>query len=342
MDISLVVAAYNEEPVIRDNLRLMIEALSARSGIDWEIVCVDDGSTDQTGAIFDEYATTDQRVIAIHHRRNFGQGRALRNAFDQCKGEVIVTVDADLSYGPEYIYLLVDVLKEQNVEIALASAYMKEGSVKNVPFIRFLLSRLGNYYLAKLSHYSISTSTCVVRAYNREVIDSIVLLSDGMELQLEILMKSYLMGFRVTEIPAHLEWAKDKPKNTGGVRRSSKMRILRTIRMYLTIGWLFKPAMAFVIISLLLLACGSYLLFNNILRYVLLVIEHMESGLINSLSISLKELIVHYPHTVVFCTIFMLFGSLTFAFALLLMQNKFYYEELFRLGQAVCMRIPKK
>ena len=183
--LTVVVAAYDEEPIIARNLQRIVEELAGREGWDWELICVNDGSGDRTGELMDQFATGKCRVRVLHHRRNFGQGRALRTAFDACKGDVIVTLDADLSYGPEYIFRLTEALDEKNVEIALASAYAKGGLVRNVPFYRRFLSRVGNRYLARMSHYRISTSTCVVRAYRREVIDAIYLTSDGMELQLE-------------------------------------------------------------------------------------------------------------------------------------------------------------
>lgn len=333
MDISLIVAAYNEEPVILANLKLMVQELCKRPGMKWELICVDDGSTDRTGSILDEFARSDDRVSVIHHRRNYGQGRALRSAFERCSGEVVVTVDADLSYGVEYIYRLADVIFEEDVEIALASAYMPGGQVRNIPFIRLALSRLGNYYLSALSDYSISTSTCVVRAYHKDVLTSIALLSDGMELQIEILAKAHMLGFRVKEIPAKLEWA-EKPKQWQGTQvRRSKMNKSRSIRLYLALGWLHKPALVFMIIAAILSSFGLYLLFNNLVRYGLLFGENLNRGIAGALSASLRDLVVQYPHTVLFCMAFLLFGGLTFAFALLLMQNKYHYDELYKLCQ---------
>jgi len=332
MDVSLIVAVFNEESVILDNLNSMVAALSTRASVDWEIICVDDGSLDKSGEIMDEFAKQHSRVSVLHHRRNFGQGRALRSAFEECQGDIIVTIDADLSYGVEYIYRLADVVRNDNVEIALASAYMKGGSVHNIPLHRYILSRLGNYYLSKLSQYSISTSTCVVRAYHKEVIKDIVFLSDGMELQLEILAKAHMMGFDVKEIPAKLEWLTPKINGSKSTRKS-KMSKARSIKLYLAMGWLFKPALLFFSIATVLLLAGSYLLFNNVTRYFILVKENMGEGLLTSLSISLKELLLQYPHTVIFCTMFLLFGGLTLAFSLILTQNKFYHEELFKLSQ---------
>jgi len=131
--VSVVVAAYNEEQVIAGNIRKIITTMNERSDVEWELILVDDGSKDQTDRLIDEAAASDPRIKVHHHWRNFGQGRALRNGFNLCAGETIITLDADLSYGPEYIWKLFDELYKEKVEIVLASPYTKGGSVRNVP-----------------------------------------------------------------------------------------------------------------------------------------------------------------------------------------------------------------
>jgi glycosyltransferase involved in cell wall biosynthesis len=329
--LSVVVAAYNEEPVIRRNLERIVQSLASQEACTWELVCVDDGSTDRTGELMDDFAAGSDRIRVLHHRRNFGQGRALRTAFDAARGEVIVTLDADLSYGPEYIVKLADALAEQNAEIALASPYMPGGRVENVPFHRRFLSRLGNRYLARMSHYRISTSTCAVRAYRREVLDAIALTSDGMELQLEVLMKAAMRRFRVCEVPADLVWAKEKAAEAG-FRRASKMRILQTIRLYLLMGWLSRPAMVFAVVSALLLLPGLYMAGVLGVRFVQFTIAALDRGLVQALSDGLNRVFATYTYSVVFCGAFLLIGFQTLAFSLLVMQNKFYFDELCRLS----------
>ena len=252
IELSVVIAAFNEEAVIVENLACVVAELETRPDVIWEIVCVDDGSTDRTGDLLDQAAEADPRIRIVHHRRNFGQGRALRTAFDIGRGEIFVTLDADLSYTADHVYRLKDAVDEQQADIVLASAYMKHGKVRNVPFYRYFLSRVGNLYIAKMSGYPISTSTCVVRAYRREVLDTLVLTYDGMEMQIEVLNKAFIMRFRVCEIPARLEWSHTKVK-AAGVKRVSKMRIGSSIRQYLMMGWLARPSLVFLPLSILMI-----------------------------------------------------------------------------------------
>lgn len=331
MKLSVVVAAYNEEAVIDQNVQRIVAELTSRPEVDWELICVDDGSTDQTGAILDRFSRSRPRITVLHHRRNFGQGRALRTAFDICGGDVIVTLDADLSYGPEYIFRLADALYEQKVDIALASPYVKGGTSRNIPFYRYVLSRMGNAYLAKMSHYRISTSTSVVRAYRREVMDRLVLTSDGMELQLEVLMKSAMMGFQVCEVPAHLEWAEQKVSEAK-FRRVSKMRILHMIRLYMLMGWLSRPAALFIALSLLMLLPGFYMAIVLAWLTGAAIVRQLDQGLIQAVSNGMQEVFTRYTYSFVFSGAFLLIGFQVLAFSLLLLQNKFHFEELYRLG----------
>lgn len=334
INLSIIVAAYNEEKIITNSLRRVIVELEKRQGTTWEIICVNDGSHDRTGELLDEFASQELRLNVLHHRHNFGQGRALRTAFNICQGDIIVTLDADLSYGPEYVYKLVDALEHNNVEIALASPYTKGGVVKNVPFYRHLLSRFGNIYLARMSPYDISTSTSVVRAYRREILDSLMLTSDGMELQLEVLTKAHTLGARVCEVPAQLQWESQKAVEAD-LRRVSKMRIVNTIQTYLFMGWLTRPAVLFMVLSWLLILPGLYMsgvLFWRILEQIPLYISE---GLVQAISLSLQQVFEKFTYSFIIYGGFLLIGLQIFTYALLLLQNKHYFEELFRLGQEV-------
>jgi len=330
--ISLVIAAYNEEAVIQENLKRLAAEMEKSGKFDWEIICVDDGSSDKTGVLLDSLLNDISNLKVFHHRRNFGQGRALRTAFDFCTGDFIVTLDADLSYGPEYVFLLVDALREKNVEIALASPYSEGGKVENVPFYRHFLSRFGNLYLAWMSQYPISTSTCVVRAYRREVLDSLIFFSDGTELQLEILMKAAQFGFKVCEIPAKLQWPKDALV-AADLGRVSKMRISRSIELYLLLGWLSRPAFFFLILAFLLLLPGGYMALFLFYRLVSFIYSFSSLGLLVAISKGLEEVYKNFTYSIIFSGGLLILGLGIFSFALLLLQNKYYFDEISRLLQ---------
>jgi glycosyltransferase involved in cell wall biosynthesis len=332
-DLSVIVAAYNEEMVIADNARKIIAYMEANAITTWELVLVDDGSSDATWGAIEKLAREDQRVITARHRRNYGQGRALRSGYEISSGDVIVTLDADLSYGPEYIQKLTAALETEKADIAIASAYMKGGAVINVPFMRRILSKWGNRYLSRMSMYDIATSTCVVRAYRREVFEEVFLTSDGMEMQLEILMKSAMAGFKAVEIPADLVWSAAKsPKSS--TKRFSKMRILRSIKLYLMIGWLSKPAYFFILASMSMILPGVYMALWAVYRVLLLFGSNYLDGvgLRWSISYALSLDFTRNIYSYMISGALIIIGLQMLSFALLAIQNKFYFEELYKIS----------
>jgi glycosyltransferase involved in cell wall biosynthesis len=324
--LSVVIAAYNEAAIIERTLQRVVAELQTRPGVVSEVILVNDGSRDETGRIAEAFAADEPRILVVHHVRNFGQGRALRTGFDRARGDVVVTLDADLSYGPEYIFRMADALEAERVDIVLASAYAKGGTVENVPFHRHMLSRLGNFYLARMSPYRVSTSTCVVRAYRREALEGLFLTADGMELQLEILMKARVDGLRVHEIPARLAWTDEKAV-AAEFARVSKMRILRTIPLYLLLGWISRPAIVAMVAALLLIVPTFYSMLVLVVRLFELIAAQPTESIFEATSLGLQALFDRYSYAISIYGIGLLFGIQIFCTALLSLQNKFYYEE---------------
>jgi hypothetical protein len=154
-----------------------------------------------------------------------------------------------------------------------------------------------------------------------------------MELQLEIMMKAYNHGFRVFEVPARLEWTAEKA-DEADYRRVSKMKIANTIRLYLMLGWLQRPTVLFLIFSWLLIIPGAYMAVAVAARFFIYLNQHLSSGLFEALSLSLREVVQNYSHSVIFAVVFLLLGIQTLAFSLIILQNKYYYEDFSRLLEA--------
>lgn len=332
--ISIIIAAYNEEAVIESTINRVNEFMNSQTQYAWEIICVDDGSKDKTFERMMEVGLLYKNVKLLQQKRNYGQGKALRAGFSHAIGDYIVTLDADLSYSPEYILKLVEAIIEKNVDIALTSPYTKGGKVENVPFYRHFLSRYGNKYLAKMSDYEVSTLTSVVRAYRKEVIDTLFLNSDGMEMQLEILLKSSIMKYKVCEIPATLAWDYEKFVEVGS-KRISKMKIFRTIQLYLLMGWLSKPASIISIFASLMMLLGTYLSIGIIGRFFIIFGSQKSIGIAENISISLKILVGEYTHSIVLASLLLILGMQILIFSLIFLQSKFYFEELYKLGQSI-------
>ena len=169
MKISVIIPMYNEEDNV---LRTLVEVNSIMKDYDdYEIVAVDDGSKDDTFRLAEEVSSHNSHIKVIKQPINMGMGKALRTGFEKSEGDILVTIDADLSYSPPHINKLVsELLNDETIDIAVGSPYMEGGSVKNVPFSRLFISKAANKFVGFSMTENLSTVTSVLRAYRREVL----------------------------------------------------------------------------------------------------------------------------------------------------------------------------
>ncbi len=247
MDLSIVIPMFNEAENVEATLSRVEEALASFQG-SYEIVAVNDGSLDNTLEILTKVASRNRKLRVVSYSKNFGRGMALRTGFKESRGAIVVSIDADLSYDPQYIMDFVETLKnEEDIDFVLASPYMPGGCVQNVPFLRLGISKWGNKILRLAMPNRIYTSTGIFRAYRKKVLDSLELESDGKEIHLEILSKAIALGFRVKEIPVVLANRK---------KGKSKFKFRKTAISHLVFSVFEKPMMIFGVIGLLTLGIG--------------------------------------------------------------------------------------
>ena len=249
--LSVIVPAYNEALVIMRSLTEIyayLEGLSDRYR--FELLVVDDGSTDGTGEIAEVFASTRGEVRVLRHRVNFRLGQALRFGINQSKGDYVVTFDCDLSYSPDHIGALLEALRTQHARISVASPYMKGGKDSGLPWNRKAMSKGVNKILAASSQHDISTVTGLVRAYDGVFIRSLNLKSMGPEINTEILYKAQILRARVVEIPAHLDWTGQDERMQA---RKVSLRVSKTSKLLMFLTFLFRPITFFIIPGLLLL-----------------------------------------------------------------------------------------
>ena len=247
MDLSIIIPMFNEAENVESTLNRVEEALASLNGT-YEIIAVNDGSSDNTFEVLNKLAENNERVRVVSYPKNIGRGMALRKGFKESSGEIIVSIDADLSYSPHYILDFVETLrKEPDIDFVLASPYMPGGSVKNVPFSRLWISKFGNKILRLAMPNRIYTSTGIFRAYRKRVLESLELESDGKEIHLEILSKALSLGYRVKEIPAVL---------TARKRGKSKFKFKKTATSHLIFSFFEKPMIVFGFLGLLILGIG--------------------------------------------------------------------------------------
>jgi len=255
-DISVIIPMYNEQENAENTIHRIIAALCL-SGRTFEIIPVNDGSTDDPLSILNTIAGSNVNVRVVSYDKNGGRGKALRYGLKAARGGYIATIDADLSYDPQYITEMAGVLdRECDVDVVLASPYMKGGRTEGVPRDRLFVSRLGNKILQMAVPGEIHTLTCIVRCYRSDVIRSLDLESDGKEIHLEILSKVLAMGYRVKEIPAVL---------TSRKRGASKFAFKATALSHIVFTIFERPSLLFgflgLILTLIGIGLGVYVIF---------------------------------------------------------------------------------
>jgi glycosyltransferase involved in cell wall biosynthesis len=222
---SIVVPFHNEEEnvtVLYARLKQVMEQV----GESFELVLVDDGSSDRTYRLMEEIAAVDSRVLIIKLRRNFGQTPALAAGFDHASGEFILAMDGDLQHDPAEIPNFIEKLEEG---YDVVSGWRKE-RIDNF-IMRRIPSRCANWLMAKLSGVDIHDFGTTFKAYRREVITNIPLYGE-MHRFIPALAAWY--GATICEIPI---------KNVHRERGKSHYGIGRTFRVFfdlLTIRFLIK------------------------------------------------------------------------------------------------------
>ncbi len=222
----------------------------------WELIVVNDGSSDRTGELAEEFAASRSGVRVVHHPRNLGLGQALKSGFDTSHGEYVVVLDSDLSYAPDHIGLLLDRIQLTQAKVVVASPYAKGGKVSYVPWLRRVMSAWANRFLSSVARCSLSTLTGMVRVYDGRFIRALNLRSVGMEVSPEIIYKSLLLRAQVEEIPAHLDW---KLQRTTGSRRTSSMKVMPHIVSTMFSGFIFRPFIFFLLPGISLLTLAIYI-----------------------------------------------------------------------------------
>ena len=215
VDLSIVVPIYNEEENIFPLHERVAAALSG-TGIDYELILVDDGSSDGSFPLLRQIAEGDPRVKVIRFRRNFGQTAAMAAGFDTAGGKVIVPMDGDLQNDPADIPMLLAKIDEG---YDVVSGWRKD---RQDTFInRRLPSIIANGLISRMTGVHLHDYGCTLKAYRREVLDGVNLYG---EMHRFVPALASQVGAQVTELPV-----RHHPRLHG----TSKYGISRTMRVVL-------------------------------------------------------------------------------------------------------------
>lgn len=167
IDLSIVIPLLNEAESLPE-LRTWIERVMQEEGYTYEIIFVDDGSTDQSWKIICEFSAQSPHIKGIRFQRNYGKSAALQKAFELVQGEIIVTMDADLQDSPEEIPDMVDMINQEGYD--LVSGWKKK---RYDPLSKTIPTKLYNAVLRKMSGIRLNDFNCGLKAYRKAVVKSI-------------------------------------------------------------------------------------------------------------------------------------------------------------------------
>src|SRR6201986_600754 len=167
MDISIVIPVYNEEESLPE-LCAWIERVVRENHITYEIILVDDGSTDRSWEVLQELRHSNPNIKGIKFQRNYGKSAALNEGFKAARGEVVITMDADMQDSPDEIPELRRMILQDRYD--LVNGWKK---VPPDPVSKTLPSKFFNWTTARVSRIPLHDCNCGLKAYRRKVINSI-------------------------------------------------------------------------------------------------------------------------------------------------------------------------
>jgi glycosyltransferase involved in cell wall biosynthesis len=267
IDCSVVVPLYNESKVVQELYDRLTKTLTA-TGLNYELIFIDDGSSDNTLQLLKSIASKDSKVLIVELRRNFGQTPALAAGFDVARGQIIISMDGDLQHLPEEIPLFIEKLNEG---CDVVSGWRKN-RVDNL-VMRKIPSRAANWLASKISGVDIHDFGTTFKAYRREIIEQLHLYGEMHRFIPALLSQS---GAKIIEIPI-TNIVRPSGSSNYGIGRTFRVAFdLITLRFLL--GYLTKPlhffgrAAFYCVLASILMA--AYILFDKLYYKVPVIVAH--------------------------------------------------------------------
>ncbi len=196
--LSVIIPVYNEAATLRQILKAVDEA---ETGLEKEIVLIDDASTDGSAQLLESIQTERPEWKFVFHKKNMGKGAALRNGFKEATGDILLIQDADLEYDPsEYPQLLAPIL-EGHADVVYGSRFLGGGAHRVV----FFWHSVGNKFLTTLSNMmtdlNLTDMEVCYKAFKKEVIQDIQFVENRFGFEVEFTAKVARQKLRIYEVP---------------------------------------------------------------------------------------------------------------------------------------------
>ena len=198
MDVSIIIPVYNEENTIKETSELFIKTLSNSNTLNFEIIFVNDCSTDNSELIITSIANTSNYVKLINHTKNSGKGAALKTGIYTATGKVILFGDADLELDPRQCLDLLNPLLISDFDIINGSRYLNNTHTKNY---RSFINKIYGQVFYILTNKKISDFACGYKAIKQNCIKQLNLNENGFGIEAELMMKACKQKLKILEVP---------------------------------------------------------------------------------------------------------------------------------------------
>jgi glycosyltransferase involved in cell wall biosynthesis len=257
LKLSVVVTVYNEKPNIRPLIARISEALE---GIDYEMVYVDDGSTD--GTVQELRSVAHERLVVVELRKNYGQSLALMAGIDYARGEFIATMDGDLQNDPADIPLMMALAEKEDWDMVAGERVNRQDGM----FLRKIPSRIANYIIRNTSGVHLRDYGCALRVLRAEIAKDLGLYG---ELHRFIPVLAHVEGARITQVPVR-HHARQFGQSKYGLGRTFKVMSDLLLMLFFK-RYMQKPMHLFGNTGLVLFGIGALI---NIYLGVLKILGH--------------------------------------------------------------------
>lgn len=222
--LSAIVPCFNEAENV-ELLRAELLPVLGRLPGGYEVVAVDDGSTDDTAQRLAALSHQEPRLRLVRHARNRGLGAALRTGLAEAKGDAVLTLDADLTYSADQVPALFERFTRGGLDCAIGSSFL--GGFGDVPSWRLWSTELVNLSYRLRFRWDLTAYTPIFRIYRAQALRGLALSASGFEINAEILVRLVQSGAKIEEIPSFL---------TDRRRGSSKFRPLAELKNHLRLA----------------------------------------------------------------------------------------------------------
>jgi glycosyltransferase involved in cell wall biosynthesis len=205
--VDVVIPVLNEAHVLEKSVRTVVEFLRANLPFRWEVLIVDNGSTDGTQDVARRICAREPQVRFIHLLQR-GRGRALRHAWLQSKADIVCYMDVDLSTDLRHIPELVGAIAQDGYDVATGSRLMRESQTKRSPK-REIISRIYNVFVKTILSTKFSDAQCGFKALSRTAVEAIIPQVEDQSwfFDTELLVLAEKQGYRIKDIP--VKWIED-------------------------------------------------------------------------------------------------------------------------------------